>query len=474
MKPKINLAILLMLMSLSVLSYAALDLKFSSVISLSPTAPKVGDTITFTVSFKSEGAMSTNVKIVGGIDGVQLYNRDYASISANGSRTDSFTWVATGGDHTAFFTVDPNHTAGDSNYGNNHLEKPITVTGGTSLKWDAASFTMTPASPKAGEVITFSINMQVLKGPVDNLQIMMGIDGQPKLGGNYIHWDAGSTFPVSFNWPSIVGNHTVYFDIDPNHTTNDENFADNHFEHTFTPQNVGTFLQWQEDSFTMAPASPNFDDEIMFRMDFKVEAAPVDNLKVVGKLDGKVIYERVFPTLAIGWNHTFAASWKAMSAGDHTLSFILDPNHTTNDQSFADNTYTKTFTIPQPAVGSAPNLTIKNLTVQPQKHTYIEGEKMKICFKVVNTGTIASPSAQVTVSKDGNVFINYQGTGILNPGQSFNPCFDFLYSCKKIEIEVDPSNLVNESNENDNKVTSVQCEGNKLKPFNVRQSAKIH
>lgn len=437
-------------MSLSVLSYSALDLKFSSAISLSPAAPKVGDTVIFSVTFKSVGAAVTNMKIIGGVDGMQLFERVYVSIQANGSRTDSFTWTATGGNHTAFFTLDPNHTAGDSDYGNNHLEKPFAVTGGTSLIWDLSSFSMSPASPKAGEMITFSINAQVLKGPVDNLQIQMGIDGQPKLGGNYPHFDAGSVVHVSFNWPSVVGNHTVYFDIDPNHTTNDENFADNHFEHAFTPQDVGTFLQWQENTFTMVPASPNFDDEIMFRMDFKVEAAPVDNLKVVGKVDNKVIYERVLPTVAIGWNHSFAASWKAMSAGNHTLRFILDPDHTTNDQSFADNTYTKVFSIPQPPGGSAANLALKQLSIKPVKLYYNQGDKLKICFSVMNTGTIASPSAQVTVSKDGIVFINYMGTGILNPGKSFSPCADYTVDCKKIEIVIDPANKVNESDETDN------------------------
>jgi len=466
----------IMLFGLSLLSYAALDVKFTTGIAQSPNPASAGNTVTFTVSLISEGAIVNNLKLIGGVDGTQIVEKIFAGIAAGGTRTQTMTWTAIAGSHKVWFELDPAHTAADSNYDNNKAELPFTVTGGggTSLVWDTASFVMSPPSPKAGETITFTMNMNVLKGPVGNLKIMMGIDGKPKLGGNYIHWDAGSTFPVSFNWASYVGNHTVYFDIDPDHTTNDENFADNHFEQAFTPQDVGTSLQWQEDSFTMVPASPNFDDEIMFRMDFKVEAAPVDNLKVVGKVDGKVIYERVFPTVALGWNHSFAASWKAMSAGNHTLSLILDPNQKTNDQSFADNTYTKIFSIPQPPTGSAPNLTIKNLLVKPKKLNYTEGENVKICFSVVNTGTIASPSAQVTVSKDGNIFINYQGTDILNPGQSFSPCFDFTYSCKKIEIVVDPKNVVIESDENDNKVSSVQCDDNKLNPFKVKQSVIVH
>jgi hypothetical protein len=468
MKLKVKLVILLMLMSLSALSYAALDLKFSSAITLSPAAPNLGDTVIISVSFKSAGDAVTNMKIIGGIDGVQLYERDYASIQANGSRTDSFTWTAAGGNHTAFFTLDPNHTAGDSVYSNNHLEKPFTVTGGTSISWETGAFMMTPASPKGGDTVTFNHTFKVTLGPVDNLKLIMGYSGIPKYGHTYAHLDAGASIPVSLDIPGVAAiSTTVFFQLDPDQTTNDVNFSDNRFEYTFTPQNVGTQLLWQNNTFTMTPAAPTFGNSIIFKMDYRVANAPVDNLKIVAKLDGVKIKETDVAHKEPSWNNPFAAGWTAMKTGNHTLDLILDPNQTTGDSDYSDNSYQYTFNIPANPPGSAPNLTIKKLAIKPIKLYYNSGDNVKICFSIVNTGTIASPSAQVTISRDGIVFVNYQGTGILNPGQSFSPCENYTVDCKQIEIKIDPANKVNESNESDNAWSHNFCS----KSFELQQRA---
>jgi subtilase family serine protease len=128
-KSRVFLSAAVILFGLSLISHAALDLKFTTNITISPAAPKAGDTVTFKVTFKSEGAATANMKIVGGIDGVQKFERIYASIPANGTRTDSFTWTATEGSHKACFTLDPAHTTGDSNLGNNTTEKQFSVSG---------------------------------------------------------------------------------------------------------------------------------------------------------------------------------------------------------------------------------------------------------------------------------------------------------------------------------------------------------
>jgi hypothetical protein len=472
MKPRVCLAILLIVMSFSAFSYSALDLKFTSVLKLTPAAHNLGDVVTFQVTFQSSGAAVTNMKIVGGVDGVQLFERAYASISANGSRIDTFTWTATAGDHTAYFTLDPAKTTGDSDYTNNNIQKAFNVVGGTSLTWEPGAFTMNPASPKGGDTVTFSHTFRVSQGPVENLKFLMSMDGIKRMGQNWAHIDAGETRTVSYPMGVAAISHTVVFQLDPDQTTNDVNHNDNKFEYTFTPQNVGTQVGWQNDSFTITPASPAFGNTIIFKMDYKVVNAPVDNLKIVAKLDGVIIKQLDVAHKEPMCNNSFAASWVAMKTGNHVLEYSLDPSHTTGDTDYSDNVFSHTFNIPENPQGSAPNLTIKNIKVEPHMLNYVEGEKIKICFSVVNDGSIASPSAQVTVSKGGNVFINYQGTGILNPGQSFDPCFDYKIECKKkLEIIVDPKNKVAESNEGDNVFSGIPCgnNDNKFDPFDKFQ-----
>jgi subtilase family serine protease len=111
----------------SVFVSAALDLTFVTAITQSPDPTTAGATTTFTISFKTAGGAVTNMKITGGIYGTQLFERTYASIGADMTRTDSFTWTAVTGDQLVWFELDPGHTCGDSNYSNNNIQKHFFV-----------------------------------------------------------------------------------------------------------------------------------------------------------------------------------------------------------------------------------------------------------------------------------------------------------------------------------------------------------
>jgi len=102
---------------------AALDLAFVGSITQSPDPATTGTTVTFSVSFRTNGGAVTNMKITGGIFGTQLFERTYASILADKVRTDSFTWTGVAGDQVVWFELDPGHTCGDSDYTNNKIQK---------------------------------------------------------------------------------------------------------------------------------------------------------------------------------------------------------------------------------------------------------------------------------------------------------------------------------------------------------------
>jgi len=113
----------------SIFAVAALDVKFTTAIGQSPDPAVLWNEVTFTVSFKPSGGAVSNFKIIGGVDGTQIFERTYASILADKIKTDSFKWTATAGSHKVWFELDPSHTAGDSDYANNKVEKAISGTG---------------------------------------------------------------------------------------------------------------------------------------------------------------------------------------------------------------------------------------------------------------------------------------------------------------------------------------------------------
>jgi len=153
----------------SMFASAALDLQFSTAISQSPDPASAGNVVTFTVSFRTTGGAVTNLKIIGGVDGTQLFERTYASILADKGRTDTFTWPATAGSHTVWFELDPGHTSGDSNYANNRIEKAVTVGGGPAGKPDLyiSSVTNSPTKFSAGDPVTLTIKV-ANKGTADS------------------------------------------------------------------------------------------------------------------------------------------------------------------------------------------------------------------------------------------------------------------------------------------------------------------
>jgi hypothetical protein len=130
MRVKTFLSVGVFLLISSVLAIAALDLRFTTAITQSPDPASAGNTVTFTVTFKTFGAAVTNLKIIGGVDAAQIFTRTYATIAANKQKTDTFNWTATAGSHTAWFVLDPAKSTGDSDYSNNRVEKALTVGGG--------------------------------------------------------------------------------------------------------------------------------------------------------------------------------------------------------------------------------------------------------------------------------------------------------------------------------------------------------
>jgi hypothetical protein len=124
------LSIGVILLCSSILTLAALDLRFTTAISQAPDPANAGDAVTFTVSLISDGAIVNDLKLIGGVGSGQIVEKIFAGIANGGTRTQNMNWTAIAGTHTVWFELDPDHVKGDSNYGNNRVEKRITVGGG--------------------------------------------------------------------------------------------------------------------------------------------------------------------------------------------------------------------------------------------------------------------------------------------------------------------------------------------------------
>jgi len=234
MRFKTFLSIGVILLCSSILALAALDLQFTTAISQAPDPASGGASVTFTVAFKTLGGAVTNLKITGGVDGVGIFERTYASILADKVRTDTFTWTATAGSHTAWFELDPDHTCGDSNYGNNRVEKALTVGGGPTSQPDLALVvTYTPTDFAAGGAVAFSIRVNNNGiAPSNACQMTVKKGGATVQTINVAAIPAGDHLDKSYNWAAAECNAVIEIKADSNNANIESNEGNNTWSHT--------------------------------------------------------------------------------------------------------------------------------------------------------------------------------------------------------------------------------------------------
>ena len=103
-------------------------------INYSPNQPESGDYVTFTVTIKNQGSVSTGsrVDIELFVDGSSKGSDTISSLNAGSSTTKNFHWTYTSGTHSIKAIVDNDNDVDESNEFNNELIVSISSTGSTS------------------------------------------------------------------------------------------------------------------------------------------------------------------------------------------------------------------------------------------------------------------------------------------------------------------------------------------------------
>lgn len=207
------LSALIVLFGCIAITAQAVDIKFvGSEITFSPASPISGDLMTFTATFRPVGGSVTNFKITGEVDGVQLFERVYANIAEGATKTDSFTWTATTGNHVIRFKLDPDNVLGDPTYKDNWKSRQFTVplpssaTDGPNMV--VKSVSIAPALSIAGTTKTFTVkfrntgNMPAAAHEVSFRTDVPGADWK----ANYIDiLPGGGEKVVTWKWKVVCG-----------------------------------------------------------------------------------------------------------------------------------------------------------------------------------------------------------------------------------------------------------------------------
>jgi hypothetical protein len=475
MKIKIVMFLMLLFIIIITMSAFSADPKWWTTpgIVFNPTSPSAGNSVTISCQLKEGQSAIDNLKIIAKIDGSKVWEQVYPHFNYNEWATISFTWNATAGSHTVEMIIDPDHTSGDTDYTNNNIQKSFSVAvTGTDVKWVPSTFKMTPANPLPTDLIEFYIEYKVELEPVTQIYMQAGLDGAVVVSGNDGDKPVGAQRPLSFKRALLTGQHTVFFKLDPNQTTNDVNRSNNDFTYQFTVQDIGPVIYWKDGEFQMTPPNPNYGDKITFKHCYWIDAKPTPTIEFQGLIDNVLIQTRSHPGTSVPNQACFAFTWNAFTPGIHKVKMLLDPNNITGEQNTADNSYEHSFTIPAPDPGTMPNITVEKAVIgkigfqlAPKINSSVSAEPLKEGDNVVISYITANRGNQITKPF---VLKVYEGTNnvysallTLKPGETVKKSINHTLKCGVVyKIIADVNNEVAESNEMDNAWKSQPCQKN--------------
>lgn len=225
----------------------------------------------------------------------------------------------------------------------------------------------------------------------------------------------------------------------------------------------------------LIPANPKIGQTISFEVRFKLRFAPVQNLKILAKIDNKNLWFTRYDTLAPPQDYYVECKWTA-TAGGHKISFEVDPDNLIQEYDETDNYKEKSFyiarelaevtAVPLPSKITKDPSKIDPKTLRPIPLNLKLEPEIKKELKIVGPlkvwkiyGSVISefnnvPEVWVSIRVSSAGFIHYKKVLVSNllAGQAKiaatavqAPAGDYA-----VIITVDPDNLLKEENRTDN------------------------
>lgn len=230
-------------------------------ITWSPASPVTGQAVTFSATIKNQGTVATPAGVIHGVsfsvDGTQVNWSDTSttSLAAGASRTvtansgpsGSSTWTSTTGTHSVVATVDDINRMAESNESNNTFTNSMTVAVGppdlivTAITWS-------PASPVAGEAVTFTATIKNQGTGPSPGGIIHGVSFW--VDGAQVNWSdtsttslaAGATRALTANsgptgsstWTATTGTHSIRAFVDDVNRIAESDENNNNFTNSMT------------------------------------------------------------------------------------------------------------------------------------------------------------------------------------------------------------------------------------------------
>ena len=425
----------------------------------SPSNPKEGDTVTFTVKVKNQGSGSAGTSTVKYyIDGSYVGSDTVPSLSAGSTSTQTFMWKANKcGDVQVKAIADATNAVAENNEGNNERTETVSV---------ICLFYIRPAC--------------------------QDVNGNHLDGVSYEFVD----------YPSYKGtcDHNEYL-IAPGFGTYKVKFTKGYLEATVTLEShlkafAGTVVTLREkekkpdliiQDISWIPPNPKQGDNVEFTIIVKnIGKGTADKshvfIQTINWDAGKRLFKinDLCPSLKPGEVYTFHKNVKIEDCGEYDLMAWADAQNEVNETNEINNYKDASFTVPCPK--EKPDLTVESITLSPSSPAAQEGT-ITFTVKIENKGAGDAGGFYVYYYIDGSN-VDSDHISSLSAGATTTQTFKWTANkCGNVKVKAiaDADKAVDESNEDNNERTGtihIRCPDLKVEsvtysPEKVHQGTMI-
>jgi hypothetical protein len=158
MKTILQILVLVIMILTASLSLCETNPRWDSEITILPANPSDGNNVTFKANLKAAKGDVSDLKVIGGVDSVTIYEHVYPLLHKSEVIEVNFQWHATTGSHTVYFMIDPDETTEDVNRGDNRITKTFSVNSSSSSGHSLPKSTLTAIKffPRLTGIRTFT------------------------------------------------------------------------------------------------------------------------------------------------------------------------------------------------------------------------------------------------------------------------------------------------------------------------------
>jgi len=358
-------------------------------ITWSPESPSIGDTVTFTVAIKNQGASAGSSRVAYYIDNDLPISDSVVPIDPGGTVDKTFTWTAQAGSHDIKAVADSDEEVTESDETNN--AKTVTFSGAVLSDLIVQDITWLPESLSIGDTVTFTVTIENQgNGKAGSSHVAYYIDDTLLTSDSVSRVHPDTSVDKSFTWTAQAGSHDIKAVTDSDEEVVESDETNNAL--TVTLSAIAPDLIVQD--ITWSPESPSIGDTVTFTVTVENQGNGKAGSSLVHfYIDGSFRGYQDVQVIDAGVTATKTFTWVAQT-GYHPIKAVADEANSVTESNEFNNKTTVIFSISPSPPAPVPS----PKTQEADVHLYGPSTEVPVGQDIVLNLSAANPTTNPTMT----------------------------------------------------------------------------